>query len=109
MVNILLLEDDEILSQSLKYLLSNEGFTIICVKNGEDALALTYDNSFDLYLLDVNVPLLNGFDFSQQMRESGDMTPAFFITALVDIQSISKGFDVGLMNIFKSLLNQMSY
>jgi DNA-binding response OmpR family regulator len=95
MIKILLLEDDEILSQSIQFLLQSQGYDITIAKNGEDAINITFDNKFDLYLLDVNVPLINGFDFLKQLRDSGDMTPAFFITALVDIDSISQGFDVG--------------
>jgi two-component system OmpR family response regulator len=95
MIKILLLEDDEILSQSIQFLLQSQGYDITIAKNGEDAVDITFDNKFDLYLLDVNVPLINGFDFLKQLRDSGDMTLAFFITALVDIDSISQGFDVG--------------
>jgi DNA-binding response OmpR family regulator len=46
-------------------------------------------------LLDVNVPFLNGFELLKSLRESGDITPAIFITALTDIASLSKGFDIG--------------
>jgi DNA-binding response OmpR family regulator len=95
MFNILLLEDDEILSQSLQIFLEDSGYSVTIAKNGEDAINKSFDREFDLYLLDVNVPLLNGFDFLSQLRESGDRTPAFFLTALVDIESLSKGFDVG--------------
>ena len=95
MHKILLLEDDEILSQTLKELLENQNYQISLAKNGNIALDLSFENSFDLYLLDVNVPFLNGFDFLKELRESGDKTPAFFITALRDLDSLSKGFDAG--------------
>jgi DNA-binding response OmpR family regulator len=94
-VKILLLEDDEVLSQSLKFVLEDAGYFIDLVKNGEDALTKSYESQYDLYLLDVNVPFLNGFDFLKSLRDSGDQTTAFFITALVDIESFSKGFEVG--------------
>lgn len=77
MYKILLLEDDEILSQTLKELLSLEGYNVLLAKNGNIALDLSFENSFDLYLLDVNVPFLNGFDFLKELRDSGDKTPAF--------------------------------
>jgi len=92
---ILLLEDDEILSQTLKELLVMEGYDIFIAKNGNIALDITYNQKFDMYLLDVNVPFLNGFDFLKELRDSGDDTPAFFITALTDLDSLSKGFKVG--------------
>lgn len=95
MFQILLLEDDTLLSATLKELLEFEGYEVCVAKNGNEALDLSFANSFDMYLLDVNVPFLNGFDFLKELRESGDNTPAFFITALRDTSSLSKGFSVG--------------
>lgn len=95
MHKILLLEDDEILSQTLIELLESDGFEVSLARDGEIALELTYKDKFDLYILDVNVPFLNGFDFLKSLRDSGDKTPAFFLTALKDIDSLSRGFDVG--------------
>ncbi len=95
MYKILLLEDDEILSQTLKELLESQNYKVVIAKNGNKALDFSYDFDFDLYLLDVNVPFLNGFDFLKELRDSGDKTPAFFITALRDIESLSLGFNCG--------------
>ena len=95
MSNILLLEDDEVLSETLVELLESEGFKVECVSNGEMALDVTFVRNFNLLLLDVNVPFLNGFEFLKSLRESGDLTPAIFITALTDVSSLSKGFEVG--------------
>ena len=95
MSNILLLEDDEVLAETLSELLENEGFDIVHVTNGERALDVTFTKSFDLFLLDVNVPQLNGFELLKSLREADDTTPAIFITSLNDIASLSKGFEVG--------------
>ena len=91
----ILLEDDEILSETLIELFESENFEIVHVKDGEEALDATFVQSFDLFLLDVNVPFLNGFDFLKSLRDSVNMTPSIFITALSDVRSLSKGFDVG--------------
>jgi len=95
MYKILLLEDDEILAQTLHELLEMQGYEVFRANDGNIALDLTFEHTFDLYLLDVNVPFLNGFDFLEESRQSGDQTTAFFITALKDIDSLSKGFQVG--------------
>jgi DNA-binding response OmpR family regulator len=92
---ILLLEDDEILSQTLVQILEAESYDVTLAKDGEEALDFTYSNKFDMYLLDINVPLVNGIDFLKLSRDAGDKTPAFFITALRDIDSLSKAFDSG--------------
>ncbi len=92
---ILLLEDDEILAQTLEQILKSENYDVALASDGEEALDFTYENKFDMYLLDINVPLLNGMDFLKLSRDAGDKTPAFFITALRDIDSLSKAFDSG--------------
>ena len=93
MAKILLLEDDPLLSQTLISLLTQEGFEVLHASDGEEALELSYESRCDVYLLDINVPLLNGIDFLKALRESGDKTPAFFLSAMKDIATISKAFD----------------
>ncbi len=93
MARILLLEDDPLLSATLIDLLRNEGFEVLHASDGEEALDMSYENGCDLYLLDINVPLLNGIDFLKALRENGDTTPAFFISAMKDIGTITKAFD----------------
>lgn len=95
MIKILLLEDDAVFAESMIDLLESEGFEITHAKDGEAALDATYSNEFDMYLFDVNVPLLDGFDLLGSLRESGDKTPTIFLTALNDIASLANGFDVG--------------
>jgi DNA-binding response OmpR family regulator len=95
MTKILLLEDDEVLAESLIELLESEDFTILHAKDGQKALDLTYNQHFDMFLLDVNVPEIDGFELLKSLRESGDRTPAIFITALNDVASLACGFDVG--------------
>lgn len=93
MSKILLLEDDYLLSETLKSLLISEGFDVVHASDGEEALNYSYQASFDLYLFDINVPLLNGLDLLKLLRDSGDVTPTFFISAYKDIQTITKAFD----------------
>ena len=95
MKKILLLEDDEILYETLIELLEAEGFDVVHVKDGQEALDATFVSQFDLMLLDVNVPFINGFELLKELRESGNKTPAIFLTALTDISSLSRGFEIG--------------
>lgn len=95
MSKILLLEDDDVLSETLIELLESENFEVVHVNDGEKALDATFIKHFDLLLLDVNVPFLNGFELLKELRHSGDMTPAIFITALTDVASLSQGFNMG--------------
>jgi DNA-binding response OmpR family regulator len=76
-------------------LLESEKFEVVRVDDGDMALDASFAQRFDLLLLDVNVPFLNGFELLKSLRESGDATPAIFITALTDVASLSHGFEIG--------------
>jgi DNA-binding response OmpR family regulator len=92
---ILLVEDDFILGESLKELLEDEKFKVVWVKDGDKALDETYENQFDIFLFDVDIPYLNGFELLKDLRKSGDNTPCIFLTAKTDIKSLLIGFDIG--------------
>jgi DNA-binding response OmpR family regulator len=92
---ILLLEDDKLFSETLQDFLEEESFVVDSVYDGKEALSKTYENVYDLYLLDVKVPFINGFDFLKSLRDSGDETPAIFITSLKEMKDLSRGFLVG--------------
>jgi len=95
MLKILLLEDDTILSETLVELLESEAFAVVHVDDGQKALDATFLQQYDLFLFDVNVAHVSGFELLKSLRESGDKTPTIFITALTDIASLSHGFKVG--------------
>ncbi len=95
MINILFLEDDVVLAETVVDFLEDEDFEVTHVKDGSEAIAKSKLNSFDLYLFDVNVPMMNGFEVLTRLREEGDGTPTFFLTALSDIGSMGEGFEAG--------------
>jgi len=89
---ILLLEDDLLYAQSLEDFLDEEGFDIHIVHNPHQALDLTYTQKFDLYLLDINLPIMSGLEFLDELRQSGDKTPAIFLTSYQDKEVMKEGF-----------------
>ena len=92
---ILLVEDDLILGESIEELLQYEDFEVIWVKDGDEALEKAYEIKFDLYLFDVDIPIINGFELLKSLRKAEDNTPCIFLTAKVGTDSLSTGFDVG--------------
>jgi len=100
-MKILLLEDDAILAQTMIQILEQENYDVTLVEDGEEVLEATYENKFDLYLFDINVPLLNGMNTLKLLRDANDDTPTFFITALRDTASILEGFDCGCNDYIK--------
>ena len=92
---ILLLEDDIQLSDTVKQFLEYSGYTIYPAYDASSAKDILYEKSIDLMLLDIKVPHQNGFDFLQDVRDSGDFTPAIFITSLNSVDDVTRGFDIG--------------
>ena len=92
---ILLLEDDLTLSETVVEFLQEQGYEVIPAYDGETASDLIYENVFDLFLLDVNVPLINGFELLKQKRAEGVKTPAIYITSLNSMDSLETGYGSG--------------
>ncbi|MCW8838321.1 MAG: response regulator transcription factor [Thiovulaceae bacterium] len=95
MAKVLLLEDDKILADTLKELLESEEYEVHLAQSSQAALDLSYANSFDIFLFDVNLADFSGFELLKMLRENGYKTPTIFLTSLDDISSLSKGFEVG--------------
>ncbi len=94
-MKILLLEDDILLGETLEEMLTEAHYGVHWVKDGEEAAAATFDTVYDLYILDINVPKINGFQLLEELRAAGDNTRVIFISAMSDMASISKGFRLG--------------
>ena len=94
---ILLLEDDIVLNETIVSYFEelDLGFDIISAYDGQSAQEIIYETKFDLLLLDVNVPNLNGFELLKVIRENGVTTPAIFITSLNSMEDLETGFDSG--------------
>ena len=92
---LLLLEDDYELAETLQELLEADGYSVDLVHTGNDAIDASYDKEYDLYVFDINVPDLSGIELLSSLREADDTTPTIFISALVDLNTIAKGFEVG--------------
>lgn len=78
---ILLVEDDDALRFIVKDNLEQYNYTVEVAENGEIALELFNKNSFDLILLDVMLPKIDGFQVAQTIRKTNDQVPIIFLTA----------------------------
>lgn len=94
-IRVLLLEDDFTLSNIIEEYLSERGYAITCAYNGESALDKGYEIAFDLFLFDVKVPLVNGFEVLRELRRNNKTAPAIFITSLGSIDDLSCAYDAG--------------
>ncbi len=94
-IKLLLLEDDVQLSEIIAEYLEENGCDVTHVRDGQEAMDKIYEERFDLLLLDVKVPFMNGFDLLSKIRKDGNETPAIFLTSLNSIDDLSKAFEAG--------------
>ncbi|MBN2782589.1 MAG: response regulator transcription factor [Campylobacterales bacterium] len=94
-MKILYLEDDLDLSETITEFLEDEGFEVVCVDDGQKALNTLYKQNFDLLILDVQVPKLNGFELLKSLRDADILVPAIFTTSRNSIDDLSKGYEIG--------------
>ncbi|XPV68410.1 MAG: response regulator transcription factor [Halarcobacter sp.] len=94
-MKILLLEDDLILNEIIEEFLQSLDYDVSIAYDGNKACELVYEQHFDLLLLDVNVPNLNGFEFLKNLRKEHITTPAIFLTSLDSIEDLEEGFSSG--------------
>jgi len=100
-LKILLLEDDFNLADSLKEILELENYEVDVVSTASEAYEKTFNNKYDLYIFDINLPDENGIEVLKNLREADDKTPTIFITALVDLNTMAKAFNVGIEDYIK--------
>jgi DNA-binding response OmpR family regulator len=100
-MKILLLEDEYALRESVKEFLEDLGYEVVAFSRGDNALDAIYQTHFNLLVLDVKVPGMNGFELLQSLRERDIMIPALFVTSLTQMDDMAKGFELGCCDYIK--------
>ncbi|HST23032.1 MAG TPA: response regulator transcription factor [Blastocatellia bacterium] len=95
--NIVIVEDDEDISDSIRYNLEREGFRVRAATTGEDALDIIFDVSPNLILLDINLPRMNGFEICRRIRAEAmtAQVPILMLTARTDESDKVLGLNLG--------------
>jgi len=94
-MKILLLEDEYSLRISVEEFLTDLGYEVDGFMDGLEAYEAVYDKSYDLLLLDVNVPSLTGFEMLKKLRLDDIKIPAIFLTSMTDINDLKEGYKRG--------------
>lgn len=94
-MRILLVEDERRIAQAVKEGLEQENYAVDVEYDGEDGLNAALAEDYDLIILDVMMPVLNGFEVSKKLRESGIKTPILMLTAKDQDKDIVRGLDSG--------------
>lgn len=94
-MNVLLVEDDFDLAETICEYLEIEGVLCIHAMSGEAGLTLAFENKFQVILLDLNLPKLDGLSICRELRQKGDDTPILMLTARDSLTNKIDGFSAG--------------
>ena len=94
-MKILVVDDEKTLVKGIKFNLENEGYEVECAYDGAAAVELARNNRFDLLILDVMMPEVNGFDLCRDIRGLDPKVPIIMLSAKSDIVDKSIGFAAG--------------
>lgn len=100
-MKILLLEDDVLLNESITKYLSTIGHAITSVRDGNVCLSVLEKEKFDLLVFDINVPNIDGLSILETLHTQKKVIPIIFISALIDIEDISRAFELGCYDYLK--------
>ncbi len=95
MFRILVVDDDKNTRMLLKAVLEGENYSVLTADNGESALEVMEDNHIDLVVLDIMMPKLDGYEFTETVRQSNSTMPILMVSAKQLPADKKKGFLVG--------------
>jgi len=99
-MKILLVEDDEFIGESIKDYFELEGNKVDYYSSPKKALEEIYPDHYDVFLIDVNMPEINGYDLYKELKQYSS-SPIIFITAYSDVEHIEKAFNLGAADYIK--------
>lgn len=100
-MKILLLEDETMLRSSIKEYLEELGCEVDDYFDGKIAFEAYKNSEYDALLLDINVPSMDGFGMLSSVRENNPLKPVIFITAMTDIEDITRAYNLGCSDYLK--------
>ena len=95
LTRVLVVDDEPSIIDAVATVLRYEGYDVTEATSGRSALALAQENSFDLVILDVMLPDLDGFEVTRRMRADGVRVPVLFLTARNEVEDLVAGLGVG--------------
>ena len=94
-INVLLAEDEPSLAMIVKESLETRDFKVTLCENGKIAYDQFLENSFDVLVLDVMMPIMDGFELAKKVRIKNDEIPIIFLTAKSQTEDVLNGFHIG--------------
>lgn len=94
-MRLLLVEDERRMLELLRQGLTEEGHTVVCASDGSEGLRRVKEDEFDVVILDVMMPRVNGYEMARRMRTENNSTPVLMLTAKDAVPDVVHGLDVG--------------
>ena len=94
-MNILIIDDETYLLEKLQSLLTSEHYTVMTATDGRQGLKKIFSDTYDLILLDIMLPGMNGLEILKEVRTAGIATPVLMLTAKGDIEDKVVGLNLG--------------
>jgi DNA-binding response OmpR family regulator len=94
-MKLLVVEDERRMLELLCRGLTEEGYTVVCAGDGSEGLRKLRESEFDVVILDVMMPKINGYELARRMRNENDTTPVLMLTAKDTVPDIVHGLEVG--------------
>jgi len=94
-MNLLIVEDEKRMVELLRKGLEEEGHTVVCAVDGLEGWDLCRSYSFDMIILDIMMPKLDGYELAKRLRADKVPTPILMLTAKDSVQDIVRGLDLG--------------
>lgn len=97
MKKILIVEDNKILLNMMQAFLEKEGFSVVACTSGNEAVDFIQKDTFDLFIVDIMLPYLNGFEIIDRIRKSekNAHVKAMILSSLGDEEYVQDGFEIG--------------
>jgi two-component system, OmpR family, copper resistance phosphate regulon response regulator CusR len=95
MKRVLIVEDETNVVSFIKKGLSEDGYEVVVALDGTSGLKMALEHTFDLIILDIMLPGINGLDICKEIRDRTILTPVLFLTALGTAENVAIGLDKG--------------
>jgi two-component system, sensor histidine kinase and response regulator len=104
---ILFVDDTQLNHTIVKKILESNGYEVHCRTNGLEAMEILYENSFDLILLDIEMPKMNGYELCETIKGNSAFydIPVIFVTSRNDTDSLVRGFGAGAQDFVSTPIN----
>jgi len=99
-MNILVVEDEKALSHALELKLTHEGFTVTVATNGQECIDLASKQEFDVILLDLIMPVMDGFQVLEHLKQLPKMPAVFVLSNLSQREDEGRAMELGARKFF---------